>query len=346
MAENSPTFEEWRKLYEAAIRLKEIAPWQWMNETDIFGVQNPETGELGFVSVMGMMGEHYAIAIYLGSHGLYGFWNLQDMSFADSPELLLEIPQLQASFENRNELNNRDIETIKKLGLKFRGHHDWPMFRSYRPGFLPWFLEAKEASIMKYALEQTLDVALRFRENRKLLQIPEDGNYLVRVPLKENGSLNWLDRIMYVEPPQSSAISIPMDFRALEALKKLPPSKFTLEIDFFMANIPINEKGKRPYYPYILLTVDAQGGMILGHDMVQPGPSLVDMRGLIPVHFVHQLVRIAMVPEEIKVRSELLLHLLQPLSEDLDFKLTHSRTLRSLDSAKTSMLQYFDSSVR
>ena len=243
MAENSPTFEEWRKLYEAAIRLKEIAPWQWMNETDIFGVQNPETGELGFVSVMGMMGEHYAIAIYLGSYGLYGFWNLQDMSFADSPELLLEIPQLQVSFENRNELHNRDLETIKMLGHKFRGQHAWPMFRSYRPGFMPWFIEAKEPSIMKYALEQTLDVALRFRENRKLLQIPEDGNYLVRVPLKENGSLNWLDRIMHVEPPQPSTMSIPMDFRALEALKKLPPCKFTLEIDFFMANIPINEKG-------------------------------------------------------------------------------------------------------
>jgi|GEM_PF-1998218 len=43
MAEAKPTLTEWRKLYHAAIRLKEIAPWQWMTETDIFGVQNPET---------------------------------------------------------------------------------------------------------------------------------------------------------------------------------------------------------------------------------------------------------------------------------------------------------------
>ncbi len=28
-----------------------------MTEADIFGVQNPETDELGFVSVMGMLGE-------------------------------------------------------------------------------------------------------------------------------------------------------------------------------------------------------------------------------------------------------------------------------------------------
>ncbi|HIE29522.1 TPA: hypothetical protein EYP66_19810 [Candidatus Poribacteria bacterium] len=28
MAELSPTLDEWRKLYEAAIRMKEIAPWE------------------------------------------------------------------------------------------------------------------------------------------------------------------------------------------------------------------------------------------------------------------------------------------------------------------------------
>jgi len=35
MAESSPTLNEWRKLYQAAIRIKEIAPWQWMTETDV-----------------------------------------------------------------------------------------------------------------------------------------------------------------------------------------------------------------------------------------------------------------------------------------------------------------------
>jgi hypothetical protein len=53
MTENSPTIEEWRELYESAVRVKELAPWEWMTEADVFGVQNPETDELGFVSVMG-----------------------------------------------------------------------------------------------------------------------------------------------------------------------------------------------------------------------------------------------------------------------------------------------------
>jgi hypothetical protein len=57
--EHLPTNEQWRRLYEAAVGVKELAPWEWMTETDVFGVQDPETQEIGFVSVMGALGEHF-----------------------------------------------------------------------------------------------------------------------------------------------------------------------------------------------------------------------------------------------------------------------------------------------
>ncbi len=125
MVEELPTNDQWRSLYEAAVGVKELSPWEWMTEADIFGVQDAETGELGFVSVTGLLGEHYATSLYLGSEGLYAFWNLQDVGPSVGPssasEALLEIPQLQASFEDRNELDARDREVIKELGFKFRG---------------------------------------------------------------------------------------------------------------------------------------------------------------------------------------------------------------------------------
>jgi hypothetical protein len=343
MTKNSPALEEWRQLYEAVNRVKEVAPWQWMQETDMFGVQNPDTGELGFVSVMGMAGEHYAIAIYLGLKGLYGLLNFKNISPTESPELFLEIPLLQASFENRDELHHKDLEIIKELGLKFRGQNAWPMFRSFRPGFFPWFVEAGEARFLVYTLEQTLDVALRFRENPSLLKSCAEGNFLVRFQQKENEEVKWEDRMMQIAPPEPSTISIPMDVRVLEVLKGLQQGQFTIEIDFFMLTTPIAEKGSRPYYPYLLLMVDTKGKMILGYDTLVPDPSLEDMRGLIPLSVASQLARINIIPNEVKVRSELLLQMLQPLARELNFKLTHSRNLPSLDSAKASMLKYYES---
>src|SRR6266436_6262366 len=64
------------ELFNLAIRVEELAPWRWMEETDLIGIENPETGEIGFISVMGSVGEHEAVALYLGAEGLYEFIDL------------------------------------------------------------------------------------------------------------------------------------------------------------------------------------------------------------------------------------------------------------------------------
>jgi len=118
--ETTPDIRDWRELYGAAVRVKELAPWELMTEADIFCVQSPESGELGFVSVLGSLGQHYAVSLYLGSEGIHGFLDLQAMGPFGDPNDLIQIPQLQASFEDRGELDRREREVIKELGLKFR----------------------------------------------------------------------------------------------------------------------------------------------------------------------------------------------------------------------------------
>lgn len=68
-----PSLEQWKRLYELMDKIRELAPWEYMYEQDIFGIQFPETGKLGFVSVMGNLGEHYAVAIYPGKKALKVF---------------------------------------------------------------------------------------------------------------------------------------------------------------------------------------------------------------------------------------------------------------------------------
>ncbi len=341
MTEDSPTLEEWRELYQAAIHVKELAPWEWMEEADLFGVQNPETDELGFVSIMGMLGEHYAVALYLGPEGLYGFWDLENAGPFMPAEQLFEIPQLQASFEDRDVLHKQDRAIIKELGLKFRGRQAWPLFRSYHPGFFPWFLNAAETRFLTYALEQTLDVAPRFRQDPSLLEPSNDDHYLVRVPRQKGGNLTWEDRSMRVPPPEPSQIPITINGQLLQALQSLPQSKHEIELDFFKFPAPVQERGARPIYPYMLLIVDAQSGAVLGHDLLTPDPSLEAMWGLIPEKVLYQLAGVGIVPKAVRVRSELLLQLLQPLAEELPFKVKQSETLPSLDSAKEFLFQRF-----
>lgn len=338
MDENTPANEEWRGLYEAAVRVKEMAPWEWMTEAHVFGVQDPETCEIGFVSVMGMLGEYYAISLYPNPEALYSFWMIQEAGSDINPDALLEIPQVHASFEDRGDLENKDREVIKELGLKFRGRKEWPMFRSYQPGFAPWYVEAEEARLLTRALNQLTDVAPRFFEDPSLLEPHGDESYLVRVPREADGALVWEDSRMEVPPPELSPIDIEIDFRAFHDLEGLARGG-ELEMDFFMLPTPIMEGKDRPFFPYMLLTVDADSGMVLGHDLLTADPSLEAMWASIPQAVADQFAATKIVPEKVTAGSEPLYGLLQPLAESFDFELEYSDTLLVLDQLRDLMLQ-------
>jgi len=341
MSENAPTREEWHRLYEAAIQVKQLAPWEWMTENETFGVQNPETGALGFISVMGALGEHYAAALYLGGQALYRFWDLENTGPLTEPQQLLEIPQLQASFEDRELLDARDRATIKDLGLRFRGRQSWPQFRSFRPGYFPWYLEAEEARFLAVALEQLCDVAPRFKASPSLFSTPDDEHHFVRVPCPKGEALVWEDKVLHVPFEGRVFLDIPMDMTALNYLKMLLASKRQVEIDFFMLRARIQEnRDERPVMPYALLCVDAQSGMVLDVQLLDPRPSLEAMWSMLPVQVVQQLAKLHLRPAAVRVRSELLQQMLTPVSDALGFKLIKRSHLRMLDPAKASLLEY------
>ncbi len=341
MTGSSPSLTEWRRLYEAAARVKETAPWEWMTETDLFGVRNPETGELGFVSIMGALGEHLAVALYLGPESLQGFWHIHQEADPDCSETVLVLSHLQASFEDREELAKPDRDVIKKLALRFRGRQAWPLFRSYRPGYWPWYVEPSEARFLTCALEQVVGVALRFREDPALLEPPGDDSYLVRVSSKREGDLVWADRVEVLPPMEPQAIPVQMDLGEIGKAKRLPQGQRTFEVDFFMFPARIGERGVGPYYPYALLVVDRDRGMVCGSELLAPEPSLRAMRGTVPGALLDQFVKTGVVPRRIRVRSTSLVRLLQPLIDELGLDLKPSRNLRCLDEAKDSLLHHF-----
>ncbi len=342
MTENTPPLEDWKKLFDLATQVKAAAPWEWMEETEVFGVQHPETGQLGFVSVMGNLGEHLSIALYQGTEGLYKFWEVVDAGPLGIPEKILEVPQLQLSFEDRNDLAPKDKDLIKRLGLKFRGQQSWPLFRSYWPGYFPWYLEAEEARFLIYVLEQLLQVAPRVKENYEILE-PTDNeyDYLVRVAHRQGTEWVWQDQVMKCPPPDPKQIALSMDFQALAALKKLP-RKDTLQIDLFLIPDPIQEeKEQRPYFAYNLLIVHAKHGFILGSELMHVDPQLEDMWGNVPLTIVSILANASFNPKTIHVRDQLLLGLLQPVAKEMNWDLAQKPHLPFVDDAKGAFLSLF-----
>lgn len=335
---NRPKQQQWRELYQAAIAVKELAPWQWMLEGDIFGVQEPESKAIGFVSVMGSLGEHLAIAAYVGAHNIHAFWHILNTRNDDTaPQELLELYHLQASFEDREFLQPNDQRVIKSLKLKFRGRQAYPCFRAYHPAKHPWYISAEEARLLIVVLQQLLEVAPRYKSTPDPFADYDAEHFLVRVKT----DAGWQDQDMHIPPPPRTMPEIQVDQTLLATYRTLPQSRGHLEIDLFLMMKPVSDtKSDRPFYPYALLILDPRQDFIIATDLQQPVPDLDSMYAQVPMAIVRQLAGAGVRPQSIHLSSARLYELLKPHELSLGFGVQHQTRLPMLERAKASLRNF------
>lgn len=332
---DNPSLQQWKALYQAALTFKKIEPWTWMWDSDVCGVQNPKTGEIGYCCVMGMLGEHYALAVYLGSEGLEGYLRMQAGEEFSPLESLYIQKCLSVSFEDRTFLEKEDITIIKELGITFRGCNFWPLFRNYEPGYVPWFLTRDDATFLTVALNQVTDVCLRLEEDAEVLIGPTEDHYLVRVFNEREDT--WIDEWLIPQPFKKPEIVVEVDESRLKTIEKtLVTRKRIWEIDFFYSPEGVREKDERPYYPYIMLIADHHTELIL--DIHLAGP--IGYASEFSEHVLTFLEKIKWVPKEIWVKREESFILLNPITSYLGITLKKMRELPALDDAQASMAEF------
>ncbi|MGQ9630970.1 MAG: DUF7309 domain-containing protein [bacterium] len=334
--EPSPSLDEWRDLYSSAVRFKEIRSWDWMLDSDVFGVQNPFGGEIGYCCVMGRLGQVFALVVYLGTEGLEVHSRIQSGErFKNEIDALTSQKCLMASFEDREVLQKRDLQVMRELGLKFRGRNAWPLFRSYQPGYYPWYLTDVEAKYLTLALQQATEVALRFEKDEDMLTPPEEGYYLVRVPERKGNDWEWRDEWLRPLPMEKRRVGVkPINEVLLEKVKKISGRRGTWEVGFFYSPVPVKEEeDERPYYPLVFLCVDHHSGFILGTHISGPREYAAEF----PEQFLSSIEKIGFLPEEVQVEREGAWELLEPVTSKLNVKLKLVKRLQMLKGARNHL---------
>lgn len=342
-----PTASEYGVLCQLANHIQQLSPWNVMEETDVFGFQDPESGALGFVSVMGKLGEFRAISVYRGVEGLYGWRNFERLLAIDANneaahDMVYEIPQLQLAFCPSTLLEKRDRDIIKASGLKF-SKTQLPQFRSYRPGYLPWFLTREEASHLICALTQTITVASRFFSDANVIPFnedPEDRDYLIRIAHSKDSTPFWEDSIVTVEPPPTHLLPFSVDDTTLGKLKELPRSG-PLEVDLFILPARVGKSNERPRLIYALLAVDSASDFIVGMELMEAIDGVDLMYANVAEALASNWMQHQIVPQEIRVRSARLLNVLEPLASELGITLSSTKKLPALNRAKKSLIAHF-----
>ncbi len=332
-----PTVEGWRDLFQAAQGFYELGPWEWMTDSDMFGIEDPVTKEVAYLSVLGYGGELFGLVAYVGSEGFNGYVQMQ----IRGPEgldwdLVAGQRCLTAFFEGREDLTARDRAVIRNLALRFRGPHAWPVFRSHRPGYEPWYVTADEARLLALALVQAQQVGRRLADDPQLLARAAEGRYLVRVPLDKQGK-RWKDAWQPPPPPPPLPTAEPVPEDVLSKLTERPRHG-VWEADVFLVPALIQEKkDSPPYYVAGLLCVHQESHFILGTDLVPYGDRFKKLL----YQFATVLERSPMDwPQCVWVKQPELRALLAPFLAQRGIEVHLSPSLPALDDAKEGLIAF------
>jgi len=312
----------------------------WMGDHELFGVEDPETGETGYCTVMGALQEVFALGVYLGPEGYDSYRRLAEGEL-DPEDLDAVLSQrcLMASFEDRGALSSPDLATIRSLGLHFRGQGAWPQFRSMLPGFAPWYLTGRESRTLATALEQARETAERIRLGLDVLQGREKGMVLVR--RWDASAQGWKDaweRTPSFEPRPPAAFTM-SDTRARNLRQRIGQAGVAWEVELRHLPRAIQEPGQRPYFPRVWLCVESQSGFIMAAKVMESWRSPEEFRE----EFLTILEEAPLVPSELRMARPDSSELLRPLAEKLGMVVVQRRRLPALARAKKAFDKFLRS---
>lgn len=274
--------ELWIELYRTAAEFQRLAPWRWMDDSHIFGLNDRHGVRLA--SVIGNLGEVLGLAVYLGSAGInYLMRLLRREILPEDPDITGMQNSVLLDFVRRGSLRSEDRELQREISFQPAPGSPrlFPQFYTYQPGYAPWFLDAGEAQMMVDTLRRAICFAGLVRN--------EPGAFALKshqkIPFFPAGeaqpeslaAFTWHQLI-----PEPPPVDPPVAWAKgrLAGLGALPQRRKCIwEVDAFISQMLIDEP-PRPYYAKVGLATDAQDGRIYGFHASEVQDTLADTAAL------------------------------------------------------------------
>ena len=339
------------RLFDAAFRFRKAKPWKMIRDTAIFAVRLPE-GETGFVSIMGMLGQHVALALYEGNSGLESMRICvrasEEETLADMYYAMLCQECLQCAFESRAFVTDDEYREAKKYagprGITFRGAHAFPHFLHYRKGREPWRTEPEDEEKLILALDAACEAVRLLREDEEKalsLGLMPGDLYNRNIPFlsRENGAFTWSQ----IPLPPADFRSYPMpEFRndVLAARAKKEKRFGTFAVDLACIPIPTGKPGEEiPYIPCLALLVEVESGLSMSLGVVLEG---VDSSAEVFANFLKEsLAKTGHLPSDLLVSNDRTEMYFTHFCERTRIRLTRRDSIPELLEAEDAMYEFF-----
>lgn len=300
-----------KDLCDLAIEYHQLAPWNYMSDSDMLAIEDPATSKLRLVSVLGNGGEVFGLLVHRGERGLRWAFTLafeQTGDDIEDPDFTFARDGLLVEFVPRKRLEKFDIGRFQSISFKplrdSEKHQVWPRFQSIRPGIYPAPLTIEEAELLLADMRKTINFARLAEKDPKILRnehavvafYPSDPTF--------TGPLNTQDvewRKLTLGPeiwPESLKLSR----KEIKELKALPMDEnLSLELDCLyspgmVAGDPL------PYFPWLALAVNGRTGKIL--DLLMTDSRTEPAEREAARCLVRTIRKLGLRPREVGVRTD------------------------------------------
>ncbi|MBQ7188095.1 MAG: hypothetical protein IJR99_01630 [Kiritimatiellae bacterium] len=331
--------KQWLDLYHKINEVAKLTPWEWLRPVDIFGIQPIGREEPIFAWIdKRLLGGLPCVRFLLG-------WNAinEMLTRVQSPQKpvvswLLEIPALEVLFLTNQQQYDYERRLLKQLRKQPPTENECaPVFRSIRPGFLPWKPDPEERELLSVLLYQTLGVLLRTEQNKELLTSHFPDKMLV-IRQREDGT--WRDTWEPVRTYEDKGIAVRLPSHFIQQFQQLRLlSQTTVQLDF----LPIPTQfprypRKRPPIRNVLILVDTKTEKLSYGPLISGQEGIETMWNQLPCCLLTLFQNLGGCPGSIEVKGERIANFFRALEIYLPFKLVRRTNLQILDEALQRLL--------
>ena len=336
------------KMYDLAFQYKGTKLWQQFYDDELFAVRLSD-GEIGYCCVMGMIGEHNALALYVGEEGYQSYCAIRNavqdrMTDQMMGELVTSQNCLQCSFETKDMLSDAELEEVRRYagahGKALRGKNAFPQFTKYRPGRFPWHYDS---ALDEQRICDALGAAVALKKMLRSYSKEELGLFSLdeepaKIPMLAFEGGRWIMKytrlpdaeIRYPEPKLTNNVTA----------ARIKRKKKTGIWECGTLRLPkaVQEEGhadEAPYYPLVLLFIEL-GNELVQEPIVSNGENPVEILN----EFAQRLLDGKTVPRTIRCGDERCFSLLKDLCAKTGIRLEKTDDPEALNDVIDDLLEY------